>query len=178
VTDILRQDVTPAPATNAAPEPAPPVERRPRAASPVSAKTTPEVASPPAAAPAPEIVEVQPSPEVPGSPDADAQAGRSALASICAREDFVRDAVTLRYAPVYADSPQVETPVTTLASGILVTVTGRSGDWLLVRFDYQGSGQRTGYAHCSDFRALTNELSSEPSSTEPQRLIRAVEQTR
>jgi Zn-dependent protease with chaperone function len=49
----------------------------------------------------------------------------------------------------------MQTSVATLASAVMVMVTERSGDWLLVRFTDPRWGQRAGYAHCSQLRALT-----------------------
>ena len=88
------------------------------------------------------------------------------MRDLCVQSDFLREAVTLRDAFVYVKASQEQTPVTTLASGIMVTVTGRSDEWLIVGFNRLGSGARTGYAHCSDFRALMNEPNAGPPAIE------------
>jgi hypothetical protein len=86
----------------------------------------------------------------------------AAGADVCLRSDAFREAVTLADVPVYVEPRRLQTPVTTLASAVMVTVAERAGDWYLVRFDDPRFGPRVGYAHCSSLRALDRPISREP----------------
>jgi hypothetical protein len=67
---------------------------------------------------------------------------------------------------VYVDPRVTQTPITTFASGIPVTVAERSGDWVLLRFNDPRWGARAGYTHCSQLRALDLPTANESQVTE------------
>ena len=62
--------------------------------------------------------------------------------------------MTLVDVPVYVEPKRLQTPLTTLPSAVMVTVTEHADDWYLVRFEDARWGPRTGYVHCSGLRAL------------------------
>jgi hypothetical protein len=84
-------------------------------------------------------------------------------ADLCPRPDAFRDAVTLADVPVFIQPRELQTPLTTLPSALMVAATERAGDWYLIRFEDRRWGPRVGYVHCSGLRAL------EPGEAEPPR---------
>ena len=73
----------------------------------------------------------------------------------CLRLDTFREAVTMANVPVYIQPRELQTPLTTLPSALMVAVSERTDDWYLVRFDDRRWGPRVGYVHCSGVRALS-----------------------
>ena len=75
-------------------------------------------------------------------------------ADVCPRQDAFRNAVTLADVPVFIQPRELQTPLTTLPSAVMVAATERAGDWYLIRFEDRRWGPRVGYVHCSGLRGL------------------------
>lgn len=60
------------------------------------------------------------------------------------------DLVVSAPADVFIRAQQLRQPVASLPIDKIVTQVGAEGEWLLVRFDDQPWGRRTGYVHCSN----------------------------
>ena len=146
------------------PEPKPSsADRRPRTRIAPRSGTAPGPASAPAASPEPAIPDVGSSVELANSSNSERTVEEFSVRDLCVQSDFLREAVTLRDAFVYVKASQEQTPVTTLASGIMVTVTGRSDEWLIVGFNYLG--ERRAHWLCALLRLQSTDERAERGAT-------------
>jgi Zn-dependent protease with chaperone function len=155
---VLRLDTVTGELTVAAPA----SETNPR---PVAPPTIPTKPAPPER-PAEGVADDRPVPNFSSPVQADSQpiaqipisttatATRSAGIDMCSRSELTRQAVTLADTAVYVEPRVTQTPITTIASAVLVTVAERSGEWVVLRFNDARWGARAGYTHCSQLRAL------------------------
>lgn len=75
-------------------------------------------------------------------------------------------------APVFVQPKVLQVPLTTLDTGVILSVTERIGDWYLILFDDPRWGRRVGYVHCSNLASekirTRAQLSPPPTAIPPE----------